>query len=58
MSHPTEQDVQIPSVEAISQIRLLKRKSLLVSAPTGQRSTTLPLKGSSKTWPGGAPTVV
>ena len=40
MLQPREQPVQRLSVEESSQTRVLKRKSRVVSAPTGQRSVT------------------
>ena len=42
MLQPVEQPPQTESVLCRNQTRHLKRKSLEVSAPTGQMSTTLP----------------
>src|SRR5688572_31483796 len=50
--HPREHDGQTVSVNDISQLRALKRKSRLVSAPTGQMSMTFIEYGLSNCVPG------
>ena len=42
IEQPVEQPVQTPRCRRMNQTRCLYRKSLSHSAPTGQRSTTLP----------------
>jgi len=49
---PRAQPVQIDRAELMNQTRPRKRKSVEVSAPTGQMSTTLPEYLSSSGWPG------
>src|SRR6185503_11594969 len=55
MLHPREHDGQTELVFVRNHARLWKRNSLAVSAPTGQRSTTLPEYGLSSRVPGASP---
>src|SRR5947209_8341166 len=50
--HPVLHSEHTPSVAFRYQTRCLYRKSLLPSAPTGHRSTTLPASLFSSGWPG------
>ena len=49
---PRAQPVQIERADDMNQTRPRNRKSVLVSAPTGQMSTTLPEYFESSGWPG------
>ena len=55
MLHPCEQPVQMLALRSSSQARALFRKSLLRSAPTGHRSTTLPAHSFVRSWSGALP---
>jgi hypothetical protein len=55
MLQPDAQPWQIDGVISSSQARIVKRKSLEVSAPTGQTSTVFSEYGLSSTAPGAVP---